>query len=305
VNSDHAGRHDGGYGRGFAHARAALAGNPSDGYGGAVLAVTLPAWRAEAEAAHAPHASAEPPNALVEATERRFARSLQTGDAAVSWRTAIPQRVGLGSSSALAIAVIRALCELHAVELEPAEMAEMALAVETEDLGIVAGLQDRVVQSYGGLVFMEFGADGRYEPLDAGLLPALVVAWREDAAANSSSVHEDLRERHREGDAEVRAGIEQLAGAARGAREALLTGDRERFGACVDRTFDARARMLELDPRCVEMVMAARSEGAAANYTGSGGAIVAVCRDSPHAAEVARAVERTGCATAQLQPPPE
>jgi glucuronokinase len=93
--------------------------------------------------------------------------------------------------------------------------------------------------------------------------------------------------------------MEQLAGAARTAREALLAGDLERFAGCVDRSFDARAQMLELDPRCVEMVMAARNEGAAANYTGSGGAIVAVCRDSLHAAEVARAVERTACRAAQ------
>jgi glucuronokinase len=293
VNSDQPG------GRGLAHARAALAGNPSDGYGGAVLAVTLPGWRAEAEAVATHEPSADPTNALVEATERRFARTFGTGGAAVRWRTAIPQRVGLGSSSALAIAVIRALCQLHGVELEPARTAELALAVETEDLGIVAGLQDRVVQSYGGLVFMEFATGGRYEQLDAGLLPALVVGWCEDAAASSSGVHEGLRDRYRRGDSGVHDGMERLALAARGAREALLSGDHERFNACVDRTFDARAQMLELDPRCVEMVTAARSEGAAANYTGSGGAIVAVCRDSPHAAEVVRAVERTGYGAAQ------
>ncbi len=97
--------------------RAALAGNPSDGYGGAVLAVTLPRWCAEAEAAAAPEIEIEPVNALVEATVRRFARELKTPGAAVRWSTSIPQRVGLGSSSALVIAVMRALCELHGVEL--------------------------------------------------------------------------------------------------------------------------------------------------------------------------------------------
>ena len=50
------------------------------------------------------------------------------------------------------IAVIRALCELHAVRICPADVAELALAVETEDLGIVAGLQDRIVQAHDGLV---------------------------------------------------------------------------------------------------------------------------------------------------------
>jgi shikimate kinase len=48
--------------------------------------------------------------------------------------------------------------------------------------------------------------------------------------------------------------------------------------------------MLELDPRCVEMIETARAAGACANYTGSGGAIVAVCRDEQHRAEVRQAL---------------
>ena len=105
--------------RGAALARAALAGNPSDGYGGAVLAVTLPTWSARAEAATVGELAIEPANALVEATVRRFARELEPSGlaTAVSWSTSIPQRVGLGSSSALVIAVLRALCALHGVEL--------------------------------------------------------------------------------------------------------------------------------------------------------------------------------------------
>jgi glucuronokinase len=276
-------------GRGHAHARAALAGNPSDGYGGAVLAVTLPAWRAEAEAAPASEPSAEPANVLVEATMRRVARELGAPPAAVRWRTSIPQRVGLGSSSALVIAVIRALCILHAVRMPPTEVAELALAVEADDLGIVAGLQDRVVQSFGGLVFMDFAARG-YEPLDTKLLPPLVIAWHPDAAVSSGGVHSSLRDRYERGERGVLDAMSELAVTAREARNALVSGDRARFAECVNRTFDIRARMLPLDPRCVEMVDAARSAGAAANYTGSGGAIVAACRDERHVGAVSRAI---------------
>lgn len=285
-----------GRGRGFAYARAALAGNPSDGYGGAVLAVTLPRWRAEAEASPARDARARPANALVEATVRRFARERGTRGAAVTWKTSIPQQVGLGSSSALVIAIVRALCELYELDIEPAAMAELALAVETEELGIVAGLQDRVVQAHGGLVFMDFGTGdgGRYEQLDASLLPPLVIAWRGDAASTSGDVHGGLRERHRRGEPVVRESMMALAAAAREAREALRAGDRRRFGECVDRSFDLRHTMLELDPRCVEMIEVAREAGASANYTGSGGAIVAVGLDEVHAAEVADALERAG-----------
>jgi glucuronokinase len=71
--------------------------------------------------------------------------------------------------------------------------------------------------------------------------------------------------------------MSELADAARQARSALLAGDRDRFGRCVDQTFDLRRALMPLDRRCVAMIEAARSCGASANYTGSGGAIVAVC----------------------------
>jgi GHMP kinases C terminal len=52
--------------------------------------------------------------------------------------------------------------------------------------------------------------------------------------------------------------------------------------------------MMPLDPRHVEMIELARGAGATANYTGSGGAIVAVCRDEDHRDEVALALRADG-----------
>ena len=74
--------------------------------------------------------------------------------------------------------------------------------------------------------------------------------------------------------------LQELGALARRARVALLQRDHAELRRCVDRSFDARQRMLELDPRHVEMVECARASGASANYTGSGGAIVAVCPDA-------------------------
>ena len=294
---------------GVALARAALAGNPSDGYGGAVLAVTLSSWSARAEAVPAGALAIDPPNTLVEATARRFSRQFEPAAlrTAVTWSTSIPQRVGLGSSSALVIAVLRALSTLHAVELAPAELAELALAVETEDVGIVAGLQDRVAQAYEGLTFMEFGpvlggADRGYERLDPGLLPPLLIAWRAEAAGHSGDVHATLRERHEQGERAVRDATLALAASARRARAALLTRDLAGFARCVDQTFDLRRRLMALDRLCLEMIEAARSCGASANYTGSGGAIVAVCRDESHVDQVAGALGSVGCGVEPLPP---
>jgi glucuronokinase len=287
-------------GRGVASARAALAGNPSDGYGGAVIAMTLDEFQARATARVASGVGASPDSELVAATIRRFARDHcpEALAGAVEWDTSVPRGVGLGGSSAIVIATLRALCQLHQVSLERGELAELALAVEREELGIAAGLQDRVAQSYGGLTFMDFGPDGGYEPLDAGLLPPLVVAWRGDTSADSGIVHGNLRSRFDAGEAVVVASMTHLARLARDARAALVRGDRAAFTASVDASFDARAQMMELDERHVAMVERARACGAGANYTGSGGAIAAVCRDESHRAQVTAALREIGCGTA-------
>jgi glucuronokinase len=287
-------------GRGVASARAALAGNPSDGYGGAVIAVTLDAFQARATARTASGPGASPDSELVAATVMRFARDhcLEAPASTVEWNTSVPRGVGLGGSSAIVIATLRALCELHQVSLQRGELAALALAVEREELGIAAGLQDRVAQSYGGLTFMDFAPGGRYESLDAALLPPLVVAWRGDTSADSGIVHGDLRSRFDAGEEVVRNAMTRLAELAREARAALLAGDRGAFATAVDRSFDARAQMMELDARHVAMIERARACGASANYTGSGGAIAAVCRDESHRAEVTAALREIGCGTA-------
>jgi glucuronokinase len=293
---------------GQAPARAALAGNPSDGYGGAVLAVALPEYRARARVEPAEAKTITPPSDLVAAAVERFARRrAPDGPAraplAVQWETSIPRGVGLGGSSAIVIATLRALCALHGTVLPEAELAEVALAVESEDLGIAAGLQDRVAQAYGGLTFMDFAGGGRrYERVDPELLPPLVVAWRSDAAEDSGVVHDDLRTRFARGDPVVRRAMSALARCAREARAALRARDREAFARCVDASFDARRRILALAPRHVEMIDAARAHGASANYTGSGGAIVAVCNDERHREAVALALAQVGCGTACVNP---
>jgi glucuronokinase len=283
-------------------ARAALAGNPSDGYGGAVLAFAFDNVCATAEArvaeARRPSERAAGGNDLVLATVARFARhhSPAARSAAITCRTTIPRSCGLGGSSAivLAVAVARCLCQLHDVSLSDDQLANFALAVETEELGIAAGLQDRVAQAYGGVTFMEFGPCPRYVPMPAVSLPPLVVAWRADSHEDSGVVHGDLRARFAMGEPVVRQAMAELAALARQARDALQNGDHRELARCADASFDARRRILSLDPRHVTMIETAREAGAGANYAGSGGSIVCVCRDERHHAEVLEAMRAGG-----------
>jgi glucuronokinase len=287
--------------KGLAFARAALAGNPSDGYGGATLAVVIHDFSARVEASPAVTPSIEPRSELIRATVRRFTRELapDAPPSAITWTTSIPRAVGLGGSSAIVVATLRALCELHTARLEPAALAEFALAVEVEELGITAGLQDRVAQAYGGLTFMDFApgtaAPAAYERLDPALLPPLFLAWREDAGGHSGEVHAELKARHDRGDAEVVDAMNELAELARAARDALLANDAPAFAHAIDHSFQTRARIMAIEPRHAAMIDCARSLGASANNAGSGGAIVGACADERHRNDVLAALEELGC----------
>jgi glucuronokinase len=296
---------------GRAYARAALLGNPSDGYGGRTISFVVRDFAARVTVAATTRPSIEPPEAqtLLRAAVERFrdyfhARGVAIPRSQLSfrWRTTIPREVGLGGSSAIVIAALRALCALHEVSIPAEVLPSLALSVETEGLGIEAGLQDRVAQTYEGLTYMDFEPEalaarghGRYEQLDSKLLPPLLVAYETQAAEASWRPHGDLRRRYEDRDPGVIAAMDEIAELARRGRECLLAGDHEGLRRVVDRNFDARRRMYRLDPRHVRLVEIARSLGASANYAGSGGAIVAIPRDGNELEAVRSELARHGC----------
>ena len=264
-----------------APARAALLGNPSDGYGGAVVAFAFADFVARVERCEGIDAHPDAVPLL-----RAAARRADAGDAGLRLRTTIPREVGLGGSSAIVIAALRAL----GVDLPPDELAQVALAIEAEDLGIVAGLQDRLVQAHGGVLLMDFG-EGTLDALEPGLLPPLYVAWREDAGAPSGRFHGDLRARFQGGERAVVAAMAELGDVARAGAAALRAGDHAELHRLVDRTFDLRSSFAELDRRHVRMVELARATGASANFAGSGGAIAGTLPD-PEGFDALRAALR-------------
>jgi glucuronokinase len=320
---------------GVTHARAALLGNPSDGFGGATIAFELPQFSAEVEARAGDSVTIEAlgdglefadaaelvaagrtraypasgPAALLMAAAKRYSERHAAGGAeltAVGFdlrlrSSSIPPQVGLAGSSAIVISALRALCDLFSDRIAPELLPSFALACETEELGIAAGLQDRVVQAYGGLVFMDFDpalvaaqGHGRYVPLGPGLLPALVVAYRPDVATDSGVAHAPMHERFDAGEPLVVETMAAIGALAHEGREALLAGDRTRLGKLMDRNFELRRRIYELDPRHVAMIDAARSAGAAANFGGSGGAVVALPPRDALAGRLRRALEAEG-----------
>jgi len=218
----------------------------------------------------------------------------------------------MAGSSAIITAVFRALMEFYGVEIPNEILSNLVLSVETNEIGIAAGLQDRVCQVYQGLVFMDFDREhfkangyGRYERIDPHCLPPLYLAYRRDLSQISGIYHSNLRQRWLDGDPDVIAAMKRFADLTTEGREALLIGDHNKLGLLIDENFELRASLTQLDPTNVEMVNLARKMGVCAKYAGSGGAIVGICKSDQLFNKLKTEFEKLGCEVIRPQITPD
>ncbi|MGF1599592.1 MAG: mevalonate kinase [Acidimicrobiales bacterium] len=327
-----------------APARVGLLGNPSDGYGGRTLALAVPRFEATVTLDHddgiviVGHPDDEPRWPSLEAmTERLDRHGYGTGpqllaatvrtfvDVArsidhplvpigfrLSYETSIPRQVGLGGSSALVVAALRCLGEHHGLTIPEILLPSIALRVETEELGLSAGLQDRVVQTFGGLVAMDFAAvevdarfgvaHGHYEQIDCRTLPPLFLAYREGAAEPSDVYHHRLRVRYEEGDPVVREVLRDLAALVVEGRAALRWDDGARFAQLLGRNMALRLALGPLPADQLELIEVAAACGAEATFAGSGGSVVGVHEGPTHLAALGEAYATVGAEVVAVEP---
>jgi glucuronokinase len=320
------------------HARAGLLGNPSDGYFGKTLSCLVGNFKAKVTFEESdylrlePHPQFDPMEfqnigelaaiygdqgyygglRLLQAACKRFyevcsARGivLKGPNFTARYDTDIPRQVGMSGSSAIVIATLRALLRWYGVEdrIAREEFPTIALETEQEELGITAGMQDRVIQTYGGLMYMDFDRQlmesrgyGRYERLDTALLPPMYLAYVIDPS-DSGKIHSDVRRRWNEGDPTVRQAMCTFAGFADEGRTALERSDYGTFSGLMDKAFALRREIFGdavLGPDNLRMVELAHEHGLPGTTCGSGGAIAGVLGDDPQNAAFADALQAEG-----------
>ena len=330
-----------------AYARLGLLGNPSDGFFGKTLSTTIGDFHAcvtlwESPTLRlVPHPMLDPMEfgsldvlqasaakdgyygglRLIYATCKRFAdycdaHSVKLSPRAftIAYETSIPRQVGLAGSSAIVTATMMALLDFYEVtehQLPLAILPNLVLDVELQELSIAAGLQDRVVQVYGGCMFMDFSRElmetrgyGEYTRVDCSVLPRLYLAW-DERPSESGRIHSDVRTRFQRGDPQVIEAMRSFAEIAERGRTALEQRNFDDFSRLMNENFDLRRKTYGddvLGARNLEMVAIARELGFAAKFPGSGGAVIGPFGTDADRARLADAYARHGYRFTEVHP---
>lgn len=301
-----------------AYARAGLLGNPSDGYFGKTISIIVGNFGAHVSLYQTPELQIESQtqdrnvyrnlfdlvdsvslvgyyggDRLIKAAIKKFWEyceqhgvRLNSKNFTIRYHSSIPRQVGLAGSSAIITATMRALMQFYDVEIPMEILPSVILSVETDELGINAGLQDRVIQVYEGCVHMNFDKEivtqknhGIYERLDTALLPNLYIAYKTELGKVSGKVLSDIRTRYEKGDQFVIDTLDQIANLADEGKQALLQKDVKKLSELMNTNFDLRCKIMNINESNMEMIRTARFCGASAKFAGSGGSIIGSYKD--------------------------
>jgi len=215
---------------------------------------------------------------LIKAAIRRFANRGTCGYDLVL-RSNAPPGSGLGSSSAMMVTLTGLLSEHYRAELGSYRIAELAYAIEREDLGITGGMQDQYAATFGGFNFIEFNDRVIVNPLRiraeiAHELELSFLLCFTGITRDSARVIEDQTRRAVDQAQDTLAGLRAQKELAVAMKVALLTGELNEFGALLGEAWVQKKRISPIisNDRIDELYDLALSRGAlSGKLTGAGG----------------------------------
>lgn len=191
-----------------------------------------------------------------------------------------PPGSGLGSSSAVCVALIGAFKEWLNLSLTPYEMAELAFKIERIELGIRGGRQDQYAAAFGGFNFMEFyNTKTIVNPLKLRdeiiyeLEHRLVVAYV-GGSHNSSEILRKQIENVKSNKKDSVEAMHEIKRLAIEMKNALVTGELDQFGLLMHEAWQHKKKMAEgiTNEKIDSIYEAARQAGAlGGKVSGAGG----------------------------------
>ena len=158
-----------------------------------------------------------------------------------------PAGSGLGSSSTMVVAMIKAYEEWLNLPLGEYDISALACKIEREELALAGGKQDQYAATFGGFNFMEFYENERVivNPLRVKrwikneLESSLVLYYTGVSRESANIIQEQIRHTQK-GDAKNLESMHELKHQAVLMKEAILKGDFEMFSDCLKKGWLAK-----------------------------------------------------------------
>jgi D-glycero-alpha-D-manno-heptose-7-phosphate kinase len=173
------------------------------------------------------------------------------GSIAVTVATTVdaPPGSGLGSSSALVVALVEAFRAYLDLPLSRYDVAHLAHEIERKDLGLAGGKQDQYAAAFGGVNFIEFLPDGRtiVNPLRLNqdvlneFEASLVVCFTGVSRQSDTIIREQTAGIKQSSEESLRA-LHQLKADAVSMKRTMLAGDIRSMATILARSWIAKKR---------------------------------------------------------------
>lgn len=218
--------------------------------------------------------------------------------------TDAPPGSGLGTSSALVVAIVGAFKQGLKLPLTSYDIAELAYHIERNEAGIKGGRQDQYAATFGGFNFIEFlGKTTIVNPLRISWDTINELEYRlmlcyTGGTRLSAGILDDQVSSYVERKQEVVEALQETKGLAFGMKNALLLGKLNEFGDLMHQAWTCKKKLSSKisDPRIDELYELAKQNGAIGGKllgAGGGGYLLFLCEfDKWHI--VAERLEKAG-----------
>lgn len=160
----------------------------------------------------------------------------------------VPSGSGLGGSSTLVVAVIKAFVEWLNLPLGEYDIARLAFDIEREDIGIVGGAQDQYAATFGGFNFMEFYDEKRVivNPLRIknwiiDELEASIILYFTNITRQASQIEQEKK--NLLDDINSLEAMHEVKEDAVEMKEAILKGDMKKFASILGKSWESKKRV--------------------------------------------------------------
>lgn len=195
--------------------------------------------------------------------------------------TILPRGMGLGSSAAISVAIIRAVSKLIEANISSEKINDIAFSCEKLAHGSPSGI-DNTLSCFGRSILFQKNKSPNYEIIELDELPPLLIGFSRRSSHTIQQVG-DVNSRYNKNMSQYEAIFNQIDDISCKGAKALKTNDYDALGGLMNICHGLLNAIEVSTPDLENMINIARENGAiGAKLTGSGGggSIVALCPDS-------------------------